>query len=88
MFGLKRSSIGSYKEGRAVPPIGLIIKIAEYFEVGLELLITEDISGFQQLPEENETGKHRKEIGYNDAEIAILTIKNDFFTRALSHATF
>jgi transcriptional regulator with XRE-family HTH domain len=88
IFGLKRSSIGSYEEGRAVPPLGLIIKIAEYFGVGLELLITEDISKFQQPPEEYETSNPEKEIAYSHAEIALLAIKNDFFTRALLHATF
>ncbi len=88
IFGLKRSSIGSYEEGRAVPPLGLIIKIAEYFDIGLEILITEDISKFKQLPDEYETINFRKEIVYSNAEIALLAIKNDFFTRALLHATF
>ncbi len=85
VFGLKRSSIGSYEEGRAVPPIVLIVKIAEYFEVGLEVLITEDISKNESA---NEEVVDNKQISYSNSEIAILAVRNDFFTKALLFALF
>ena len=44
IFGLKRSSIGSYEEGRAEPKLEIIIKIANYFNISVDSLVNREIT--------------------------------------------
>ncbi|MEO1050129.1 MAG: LexA family transcriptional regulator [Bacteroidota bacterium] len=41
--GIKRSLLGAYEEGRADPRISNLIKMAEIFDVSVDLLINEDV---------------------------------------------
>ena len=44
IFGLSRANVGSYEEGRAEPKIDTIIKIANYFSISLELLLSKELT--------------------------------------------
>lgn len=44
IFGLKRSSIGSYEEGRAEPKLEIIIKIASHFNISVDSLVNREIT--------------------------------------------
>jgi transcriptional regulator with XRE-family HTH domain len=43
--GVKRSVIGAYEEGRAEPRLQTLIALARFFNVGLDALVLEDLSG-------------------------------------------
>lgn len=42
-FGLKRSSIGAYEEGRAEPKLEMIIRIAKHFGVTVDSLVNSEL---------------------------------------------
>ena len=44
IFNLSRSNIGSYEEERAEPKTDILIKIAKYFSISIESLITKEIT--------------------------------------------
>ncbi|MCV6631004.1 MAG: helix-turn-helix domain-containing protein [Flavobacteriaceae bacterium] len=44
LFDLKRGTLGAYEEGRSEPKIETIIKIAKYFSIKIDHLLTEDIT--------------------------------------------
>ncbi|OFX18058.1 MAG: hypothetical protein A2033_19485 [Bacteroidetes bacterium GWA2_31_9] len=51
--GIKRSLIGSYEEGRAVPKMPVLQKIAHIFNVNIDSLVSKDFS----QPEQNDNAK-------------------------------
>ncbi len=44
LFGLKRTALGAYEEGRAEAKIDTIIKIADYFDLTLDQLLRKKIT--------------------------------------------
>lgn len=44
IFDLKRGAVGAYEEGRSEPKIDMIIDIAKYFSIGLDDLLTKELS--------------------------------------------
>ncbi len=44
LFGLKRTTLGAYEEGRAEPKIDVLIKIAEYFRLNLDSLLRKELT--------------------------------------------
>ncbi len=44
LFNLSRGSVGSYEEGRAEPKIDTIIRIANYFSLSIDLLLTKELT--------------------------------------------
>ncbi|MCB9222708.1 MAG: helix-turn-helix transcriptional regulator [Crocinitomicaceae bacterium] len=57
LFGITRSTVGSYEEGRAEPKLETLLKIADYFKLSVDDLIRKEltvnkIAGFDQ-PEPN-----------------------------------
>ncbi len=44
LFGVKRSSIGAYEEGRAEPKLEMIIKIANHFSISVDKLINSELT--------------------------------------------
>lgn len=44
LFNLARPSVGAYEEGRAEPKIETIIQIAAHFGIGIDMLLTKDIT--------------------------------------------
>ncbi len=44
MFGLARPSVGAYEEGRAEPKTDTIIKIANYFGLSVDVLLTKELT--------------------------------------------
>jgi DNA-binding XRE family transcriptional regulator len=44
LFGLKRTALGSYEEGRAEPKLDVIIQIADYFNLSLDILVRQEIT--------------------------------------------
>ena len=84
LFGLNRSNIGSYEEGRAVPPLEILLKIAKHFTISLEQLIEKDIS----VETLSLVMGNNSAISEPAPEIASHVIKSDFFARALLQSTF
>ncbi|MGZ2369991.1 helix-turn-helix domain-containing protein [Ancylomarina sp. YFZ004] len=94
MFGLKRSSIGSYEEERAEPKLEIIIKIAKYFNISVDSLVNREITVNElynfHLPDEiidNNKGikkiKGKKQL---TKEISLIS-SNDILLKTLEHAT-
>lgn len=44
LFDLKRATLGAYEEGRSEPKIETIIKIANYFSITIDSLLTSDLT--------------------------------------------
>ena len=44
LFGLKRATLGAYEEGRSEPKIETIIKVANYFSIQIDDLLTRDLT--------------------------------------------
>lgn len=44
LFDLKRATLGAYEEGRSEPKIETIIKIANYFSISIDSLLTSDLT--------------------------------------------
>lgn len=49
LFNVNRSNIGAYEEGRATPKIELVIKIANYFSIPVEDILTKELTVNQIL---------------------------------------
>jgi transcriptional regulator with XRE-family HTH domain len=43
-LGVKQPVIGSYEEGRSIPPVTTVLKIADLFKIDLEVMLREDIA--------------------------------------------
>lgn len=44
LFGIKRSSVGAYEEGRAEPKLEMIIRIANYFSISVDSLVNSELT--------------------------------------------
>lgn len=44
LFDLKRATLGAYEEGRSEPKIDTIIKVANYFSIAIDNLLTSDLT--------------------------------------------
>lgn len=44
VFGIKRSSVGAYEEGRAEPKLEMIIRIANYFSISVDSLVNSKLT--------------------------------------------
>lgn len=44
LFGLKRSSIGAYEEGRAEPKLEALINISNYFELTIDDIVKDELT--------------------------------------------
>lgn len=44
LFDLKRATLGAYEEGRSEPKIDTIIKIANYFSISIDQLLTSELT--------------------------------------------
>lgn len=44
VFHLKRATLGAYEEGRSEPKIDTIIKVANYFSISIDDILTKDIT--------------------------------------------
>ncbi len=72
IFGVKRANVGAYEEGRAEPKFELLIKIANYFNISTDALLTKeltvnDIAKFNIFKEEYLV----KSIGHNEPQAII-----------------
>ncbi len=44
IFELKRATLGAYEEGRSEPKIATIIKVANYFSISIDAILTKEIT--------------------------------------------
>ena len=58
LFGIGRGSIGSYEEGRAEPKLETLIKIAEYFKLSIDMLLTKELTVNDLSGYANKISKH------------------------------
>ena len=49
LFSLKRAALGAYEEGRSEPKIDTIIKVANYFSISIDDILTKEITINQLL---------------------------------------
>ena len=49
LFSLKRATLGAYEEGRSEPKIDTIIKVANYFSISIDDILTKEITVNQLL---------------------------------------
>ena len=49
LFSLKRAALGAYEEGRSEPKIDTIIKVAKYFSITIDDMLTKEITVNQLL---------------------------------------
>jgi len=70
LFNIKRSSIGAYEEGRAEPKLETIIKIADYFKLSLDDVITKELTINQITKFDVNFKKHSNQLN-------LLTINKD-----------
>lgn len=49
VFSLKRATLGAYEEGRSEPKIDTIIKVANYFSISIDDMLTKEITVNQLL---------------------------------------
>ena len=49
VFSLKRATLGAYEEGRSEPKIDTIIKVANYFSISIDDILTKEITVNQLL---------------------------------------
>ncbi len=77
LFGLKRATLGAYEEGRSEPKIETIIKIANYFSIIIDDLLTSELTVNQLLQFKGdltlEVDKFEKEKMF---EIPLITTKS------------
>lgn len=93
MFGLKRSSIGSYEEERAEPKLEIIIKIAKYFNISVDSLVNREITVNElynfHLPDEiidnNKGAKKIQEQKQLIKDISLVS-SNDILLKSLEYA--
>ena len=70
---LKRSTYSGYESGKVEPGIAMLIQLADYFEVSLDLLLREDLSQKKQAELTNQDPSIRNQ---NLRVLAITTDKN------------
>jgi transcriptional regulator with XRE-family HTH domain len=58
LFDISRGSIGSYEEGRAEPKIDSVIKIAAYFKLSIDALLTKELTVNDLSNFTNKISKH------------------------------
>src|SRR5690606_32710198 len=63
---VKPPVIGSYEEGRSIPPVYMVLKVADLFKIDLEVLLREDIA--------SDTGKLLKSRITRGNEILSITV--------------
>lgn len=73
MIGVKRSRVGAWEERRACPPLGLMVKICNLFNVSLDEMVGREIKGGAINQNEVIT---RLERELRKLQTALKTIKN------------
>lgn len=77
LFDLKRGTLGAYEEGRSEPKIETIIKIANYFSIPIDDLLTKELTVNTLLKfKANLTTDHEKITKEVFASIPCITHKN------------
>lgn len=74
----KRSLIGSYEEGRGVPKLDMIRRMAEIFEVTLDELLSSDLEKEENVPAKTTGGLRILSVAVtpgNDERITIVPVK-------------
>lgn len=58
-IGVSLGMVGSYEEGRNMPPLGVLLKYAEYFNISLDALVKGDVSKLKSLTDMIAVGNNR-----------------------------
>lgn len=95
VFGLKRATLGAYEEHRSEPKIETIIKIANYFSIKIDTLLTNEITvnellqfkeSLTTLSEDSKIERFAKvpNISENNSNAYVAHFKNDIFIDEMS----
>lgn len=83
LFGLKRSSIGAYEEGRAEPKLDALIKISDYFKLTIDDIVKAELTVNKiarfELPknEENDLKNLNDKIDHLSRQLNIINKRLD-----------
>lgn len=78
LFDLKRGTLGAYEEGRSEPKIETIIKIANYFSIPIDDLLTKELTVNALLKFKGTlTTDHEELVKEQFAQIPCITSKNE-----------
>jgi len=78
LFDLKRGTLGAYEEGRSEPKIETIIKIANYFSIPIDDLLTKELTVNKLLKFKGDiAADHEELIKEHFATIPCITQKNN-----------
>jgi transcriptional regulator with XRE-family HTH domain len=84
LFGLKRATLGAYEEHRSEPKIETIIKIANYFSIKIDTLLTNDITVNELLQFKESLTTYSEDIK-SDVFTKIACITENNITNYLKH---
>ncbi|MBU2950391.1 helix-turn-helix domain-containing protein [Tamlana agarivorans] len=77
IFDLKRGTLGAYEEGRSEPKIETIIKIANYFSITIDAILTKELTVNQLFKFRGELeGNHDMVIKKKFTEIPCITFED------------
>ncbi|MFZ5551980.1 MAG: XRE family transcriptional regulator [Bacteroidota bacterium] len=68
-LGIKKSRLGAYEEGRSEPPLDLLVKLSDYFDLPIDILVKKDLTKATTLPS--------IEVGYQRVLFPITVDKNN-----------
>ena len=90
LFSLKRGTLGAYEEGRSEPKIETIIKIANYFSISIDKLLTSELTVNELLQFKGEVVTNIKEVKKEKfAEVPCITIDNNVdYVQQYNHQRF
>ena len=74
LFGITRSSVGSYEEGRAEPKLETLLKVADYFKLTVDDIIRKELT-VNQIARFEYPKTNSKDLGLLDQKIDDLSKK-------------
>jgi len=78
LFDLKRGTLGAYEEGRSEPKIETIIKIANYFSIKIDDLLTHELTVNQLLKFKGDLTTYAEDIKREQFAIIPCVTENSF----------
>lgn len=77
LFNLKRGTLGAYEEERSEPKLETLIKIANYFSIKIDDLLTKELTVNQLLKFKGELTVNEELVRETFASIPCITAKNE-----------
>lgn len=76
-LGVKRTSISGYENGSSEPPLLTLLKVSDYFKFGVDRLLREDLTIWQELRLQEEEKSFGLDIEGKKIRILATTVRDD-----------